>query len=71
MSLQPLLHSLPHWYYPPVVKNVVTELETAARGYADRLDIFNPTKGFKRKLEKSQNKMNDEGKAVLRFLDSY
>ncbi|KAH8976361.1 hypothetical protein EDB86DRAFT_3097181 [Lactarius hatsudake] len=47
MSLQPLLHSLHHWYYPPLVCDVVTELETAARGYAERLDSFNPTKEVK------------------------
>jgi hypothetical protein len=70
MSRQPLLHSLPHWYYPPLVHNVVTELETAARGYAERLDAFNPTRGLKRKLEKVQNKMSDEGASILRFVDS-
>ncbi|KAH9024436.1 hypothetical protein EDB83DRAFT_2527143 [Lactarius deliciosus] len=47
MSLQPLLHSLHHWYYPPLVCDVVTELETAAQGYAERLDSFNPTKEVK------------------------
>ncbi|KAH9012327.1 hypothetical protein EDB84DRAFT_1536349 [Lactarius hengduanensis] len=60
MSLQPLLHSLHHWYYPPLVCDVVTELETTARGYAERLDSFNPTKEVKRKLERKENKMNDE-----------
>ncbi|KAH9074898.1 hypothetical protein EDB83DRAFT_2312384 [Lactarius deliciosus] len=43
----PLLHSLHHWYYPPLVCDVVTELETAARGYAEHLDSFNPTKEVK------------------------
>ncbi|KAI9450343.1 hypothetical protein BJY52DRAFT_1191938 [Lactarius psammicola] len=60
MSLQPLLHSLPHWYYPPLVCDIVTELETAARGYAEHLDIFSPTKEFKRKQEKMENRRNDE-----------
>ncbi|KAH9028308.1 hypothetical protein EDB85DRAFT_1892600 [Lactarius pseudohatsudake] len=43
----PLLHSLHHWYYPPLVCDVVTALETAARGYAERLDSFNLTKEVK------------------------
>ncbi|KAH9163208.1 hypothetical protein EDB89DRAFT_2079056 [Lactarius sanguifluus] len=60
MSLQPLTHSLPHWYYPPLVRDVLTELETAARGYVERLDTFNPTKEFKRKLDKTKNRTNDE-----------
>ncbi|KAH9168593.1 hypothetical protein EDB89DRAFT_1990759 [Lactarius sanguifluus] len=60
MSLQPLLHSLHHWYYPPLVCDVMTELETAAQGYAECLDSFNPTKEVKRKLERKENKMNDE-----------
>ncbi|KAH8980016.1 hypothetical protein EDB92DRAFT_1976433 [Lactarius akahatsu] len=47
MSLQPLLHSLHHWYYPPLMCDVVTELETVAQGYAERLDSFNPTKEVK------------------------
>ena len=61
MSLEPLLHSLHHWYYPPLVRDFVTELENASRGYADRLDTFQPTKVLKRKLEKRENKMSDEG----------
>ncbi|KAH9031989.1 hypothetical protein EDB84DRAFT_1562111 [Lactarius hengduanensis] len=60
MSLQPLTHSLPHWYYPPLVRDVITELETAARGYAERLDTFNSTKGFKRKQDKTKNRTNDQ-----------
>ncbi|KAH8978713.1 hypothetical protein EDB92DRAFT_1987125 [Lactarius akahatsu] len=56
----PLLHSLHHWYYPPLVCDVVTELETAAWGYAEHLDSFNPMKEVKRKLERKENKMNDE-----------
>lgn len=65
MSFQALLHSLHHWYYPPLVRDVVTELETAARGYAERLDTFEPTKVFKRKLDKRENKMSDEGELIL------
>jgi hypothetical protein len=42
MSYEPILHSLHHWYYPLLVHDVVTELETTARGYADRLDPFKP-----------------------------
>ncbi|KAH8992144.1 hypothetical protein EDB86DRAFT_2830574 [Lactarius hatsudake] len=37
-----------------------TQLETAARGYAERLDTFNPTKEFKRKLDKTKNRTNNE-----------
>jgi hypothetical protein len=40
MSTQPLMHSLHLWYYPPHVKDVYSHFETAARGYADRLDTF-------------------------------
>ncbi|KAH9962007.1 hypothetical protein BGW80DRAFT_1462982 [Lactifluus volemus] len=60
MTLRPLLHSLPHWYYPPHVENSLAEFETAARGYADRLDSFNPTEGHKRRLEKVENQHHDE-----------
>ncbi len=65
MSLQLLLHMLPHWYYPPLVRNVVTELETTTWGYAEHLDPFNPTKEVKRKLEKRENWISDEGKPIL------
>jgi hypothetical protein len=65
MSLQPPLHSLDHWYYLPLVRDFVTELETAAQGYARQLDLFNPAKLFKCKLEKIENRKNDEGKPVL------
>lgn len=71
MSLQPLVHSLPHWYYPPLVHDVLTELESAARGYTGRLDTFNPTTVFKRKLDKVQNKMNDQGIIILHFSMSF
>jgi hypothetical protein len=56
MSLLSLLHSLPHCYYPPVVRDVVMDLETASRGYAERLDTFSPTKMFKRTLDKIEKK---------------
>ncbi|KAN0111917.1 hypothetical protein V8E52_008007 [Russula decolorans] len=32
MSIQPLLHSLYVWYYPPHVRDVYSQFETAARG---------------------------------------
>lgn len=67
MSLGPILHSLHHWYYPPVVRDVVTELEAAARGYAERLDTFTPTRENKRRLEKQENKRSDEGEPILRL----
>ena len=62
---QPVLHSLHHWYYPPLVHDVTTELETTARGYMKRLDTFNPTKGFRHKLRKRENKMSDAGEPIL------
>lgn len=62
---QPVLHSLHHWYYPPIVHDIMTELETTARGYMERLDIFNPTKGHSDKLRKRENKMSDEGEPIL------
>jgi hypothetical protein len=61
MSIQPLIHSLHLWYYPPRVTDVYAVFETAARGYAERLDTFNPTKGFKRTLDKLENQRADEG----------
>ena len=47
------------------MRDFVTELENASRGYADRLDTFQPTKVLKRKLEKRENKMSDEGELRL------
>ena len=67
MTLQPLVHSLHHWYYPPLVDDVAANLETAARGYHERLDTFRPTKELKRTLDKMENKKNDEGKHMLDF----
>ncbi|KAN0127818.1 hypothetical protein V8E53_014374 [Lactarius tabidus] len=60
MLPQPLLHSLHHWYYPPLVHGFVTKLESTSRGYVDRLDTYNLTKVLKHKLEKRDNKMSDE-----------
>ena len=67
ISAQPLLHSLYLWYYPPHVRDVYTDFETAARGYGDRLDSFKPTNGLKRKLDKSKNRRADEG--MSNFVD--
>jgi hypothetical protein len=70
ISVQPLLHSLELWYYPPLVRDIVMDLEAAARGYAERLDVLDPTKELKRKQEKTENRKNDEGKqAYFLFLD--
>ena len=70
ISLQPLLHSLELWYYPPLVRDTV-DLEVAARGYVERLDVLNPTKELKRKQEKTENRKNDEGKqAYFIFSDA-
>ena len=52
MSIQPLIHSLHLWYYPPHVKDIYSHFETAAHGYADRLNTFMPTKGLKCTLDK-------------------
>ena len=65
MSLLPTLHTLDHWYYPLLVQDFVTELETTARGYVRWLDPFSPAKSFKHKLEKMENRKNDKGKLVL------
>ena len=65
MSTEPLVHSLSMWYYPPHVKDVLSHFETAARGYTDRLDTFNPTKGFKCKLDKLDNQRANEGTFVF------
>jgi len=55
MSIYPLMHSLPLWYYLSQVVDVYTDLKTAAHGYTEHLDTFNPTKGFKCKLDKLEN----------------
>ena len=67
MSELPLVHSLPHWYYPPVMQDVMTDLEAAARGYVEHLDNFQPTKMLKHKLDKSENRALDEGRYILRL----
>jgi hypothetical protein len=64
MSLHPPLHSLDHWYYLPLIQDFVMELETTAWGYAGQLDLFNPEKSFKHKLDKMENKKNNEGKLI-------
>ncbi|KAF8257366.1 hypothetical protein EI94DRAFT_1818097 [Lactarius quietus] len=60
MSLQPLLHSLELWYNPPLINDIMMDLETAARGYTIRLDTLNPTKEFKCRLKKMENRKNNE-----------
>lgn len=65
ISTQPVVHSLHLWYYPPHVEDVYTDFETVARGYGDRLDSFTPTKGFKRKLDKLENRRADEGMSTF------
>ncbi len=68
MSFQPLVHSLHHWYYPPLVDDVVVDLETTAHGYLERLDTFRLTNELKCTLEKTENRKNDQGKLMLTFL---
>ena len=65
MTVHPLMHSLPLWYYPPQVADIYTDLETAAHGYTEHLDTFNPTKGFKRKLDKLENQKADDSEFPL------
>ena len=67
MSLQPLVHSLYHWYYLPLVNDIVADLETATCAYLGRFNTFRPTKGLKRKSDKFKNKKNDEGEYMLYF----
>jgi hypothetical protein len=68
MSTGPPLHSLEHWYYPPLVRDVLMELETAARGYAERLDILNPTEVSKRTRDKMENRKADDSEPILYLL---
>ncbi|KAH9068123.1 hypothetical protein EDB83DRAFT_2314655 [Lactarius deliciosus] len=56
----PLFYSLHHWYYLPLMDDIMVDLETAACGYLKCLDTFRPTKGFKCSLDKMENKKNDE-----------
>jgi hypothetical protein len=67
ITTQPYLHSLHLWYYPPHVRDVYTDFESAARGYGDRLDSFKPTNGFKRKLDKLENQRANEGTSIYLF----
>ena len=71
ISVQPLTHSLHLWYYPPHVKDINSHFETAARGYADRLDTLNPTKGLKRTLDKLGNRRADEGTFIFCIRSGY
>ena len=62
MSFSLLIHSLHHWYYLPLVRDFVADLETAAHGYYnDCLDVFKPTTGLKHLIDKIKNKKNDKG----------
>ena len=70
MSIQPLVHSLHLWYYPPHVKDIYSHFETAARRYADRLDTFMLTKGLKRTLDKRENQRADEGRFFFFWIRS-
>jgi hypothetical protein len=65
MSIQPLVHSLHLWYYPPYVTDVCTDFELAARGYVKCLDTLIPTKGFKCMLDKQDNQWADEGTSIF------
>ncbi len=65
MSIQPLIHSLHLWYYPPHVNDVYSHFKTVTCGYAKRLDSFNPMKGFKRTLDKLGNQKADEGTFIF------
>ena len=40
MSIQPLVHSLHLWYYPPYVMDVCTDFKLAACGYVKCLDTL-------------------------------
>ncbi|KAH9014850.1 hypothetical protein EDB85DRAFT_1899029 [Lactarius pseudohatsudake] len=63
LSPRTLWNAQPMLPHPPVTLfsiDIVMDLETAARGYAERLDTFNPTMAFKRTLDKIENKQNDE-----------
>ena len=55
MSVQLLMHSLHLWYHPSHIEDIYTTFKSAACGYANHLDTFNLTKGFKRKLDKKDN----------------
>jgi len=68
MSFQPLVHSLHHWYYPPLMDDIMVDLETTACSYLERLDTFRLTNELKRMLEKMENRKNDQGKLMLTFL---
>ena len=45
-----------------------TDLESAAHGYVECLDTFNPTKGFKCTLDKIRNQRANEGMFVFEYI---
>ena len=61
MSIQPLVHSLHLWYYPPHVMDVCTDFKLAACGYIKRLDTLIPMKGLKCMLDKQDNQRANKG----------
>ena len=65
MFIQPLVHSLHLWYYPPHVTDVCTDFELAAYGYAEHLDTLILTKGFKCMLDKQDNQRANEGMSIF------
>jgi hypothetical protein len=44
------------------------DLEATARGYIKRLDVLALTKELKHKVEKAENRKNDEGKQAYFLL---
>jgi len=68
MSIQPLVHSLHLWYYPPHVKDIYSDFEPAAHGYADCLDAFMLTQGLKCMLDKHENQRADKGIYLFGFV---
>ena len=65
MSIQPLIHSLHLWYYPPYMTDVCTNFKLAARGYIERLDILILIKGFKCMLDKQDNQWANKGTSIF------
>jgi len=68
MSIQPLVHSLYLWYYPPHVKNIYSDFEPVAHGYADCLDAFTPTQELKCMLDKHENQRANKGTYLFGFI---
>ena len=71
MSIQPLVHSLYLWYYPPYVTDVCTNFELAACGYIKCLDTLILTKGFKHMLNKQDNQQADKGTSIFSICSSH